>query len=115
MVSFTTGLTKWVDRSGFSVFLIICFVCFGIVGNLIVGVRIYLTTAFVVDDIIAGSNGIVLGWVLLSSELTALVLIVTGLFAVIASWFGLFWVLLCGLLRHCIYLQLIWSFQAMQF
>ena len=110
MVCFATGLTGWIHRSGFSVFLILCIVCVGIVGNLIVGVRIYLTTVIVVV-VFAGTFRVVLGLVFLSFELTALVSTVTRLFAVVASWFGLFCVLLCALLPHGIYRQLIWSFQ----
>ena len=48
MLSFTLGLTRWVDRTRYSVLLFVCFVCVGIVGNLIVGVRIYLTTVIAV-------------------------------------------------------------------
>ena len=35
MVSFSTGLTGWIDRSRTSVFLILCNVCIGIVGILL--------------------------------------------------------------------------------
>ena len=48
MVSFATGLTGWVDRSKFSVFLIICIVCVGILRSFIVGVRVCLTTTILV-------------------------------------------------------------------
>ena len=114
MVSFTTGLTECVDRSEFSVFLILCIVCGGIVENLIVGVRINLTSVIIVV-VVAGAIRVVLGLVFVSFELTTLASIVTGLSEVVANWFGLFWVLLCGLLRHIIYLQLIWIFQTFQF
>ena len=75
MVTFTTGLTGWVDRSVFSVFLIFYIVCVGIVDDLFVGVRIYLTTLIVV--VVAGTNQVVLGLVFLSFVLVALVSIVT--------------------------------------
>ena len=113
IVSYTTGgFTSWVYRSGFPVFLIVCFDCIGIVKDFIIGVRACLTTLFVV--VFAGKIRVALGLVFFSFELTALVSIVTRFFAVVASWFGSFWVLLCGLLRHCIYLQLFLSFQTIQ-
>ena len=37
MVRFATGLTGWVDSSWFSVISVVCFVCVGFVGNLVVG------------------------------------------------------------------------------
>ena len=83
IVSLTTDLTWWLGRSRFSLFLIVCFDCVGINGNLVVGVRICLTIAIVVVN-----NGIifaVLGLVLLSFELPALVSILTWFFAVVAS------------------------------
>ena len=114
MVSFTTGLTMSVDSSKFSVSLIFCVVRFGIVGTLIVLVGACLTTVinFVV---IVGTICFLLVLVFLSFELTALVSIVTWFFAVVASWFDFSWVLLCGLLHHSNYLQLICSFQIIQF
>ena len=108
VVSFTTGLAGLVDRSGFSVFLIICIVCVGIAGIFIVGVGVGLTTIIVV---IVGTIRVISGLVSFSFELTALVLLMTWVFAVVTSWFRIFWSLLCGLSRHSIYLQLIWSFQ----
>ena len=98
----------------FSVIPVICKNCIGFVENPIVGVRVFLTSVIVVV-VIAGPTRVVLALVLLVFELTALVSIVTWLFAVVTSWFGFFWVLLCGLLRHSIYLQCIWGFQAIPF
>ena len=113
MVSFTRCLTGWVDRSRFSVFLIICIVCTAIVRSFIVGVWVCLTTIVIV--VTAGTIRIILALLFLAFELAALVSVVTWLFAVVASWFGFFWVLLCGLLRHSIYLHFIWGFQTIQF
>ena len=48
VVCSTTGLTGWVDRSRYSAFLIIYFVCIRIVGNFILGVRVCLTTIVVI-------------------------------------------------------------------
>ena len=84
MISFTTGLTRWVDTSKFSVFLIVCIDCVGVVGNLIVGVRVCLATVIAVV-VIAGTICVVLGRVFLSFELTAMVSVVNWLFAVVAS------------------------------
>ena len=114
MVSFTTGLTGWVDRSRFSAFLVICIDCDGFIGNLFVGVRICLTTVFVVV-VFAGTLCVVLASVFLSLELRGLLSIVTWFFAVVANWFVFFWVLLCSLLRRSIYLQLNGSFSTIQF
>ena len=114
MVSFTTGVTRWVDRSQFSVFLNIWIVCVGFVGKVIVGVGIWLNTVIVVL-VFAGTIFVVLGSVFLSFELTALVSRATWLFAVVASWFCFFWVLSCGLLRHSVYLEFIWRFQTIDF
>ena len=111
-VSFTIGLTRWVDRCRFRVTSVICFVCIGIIGNLTVGVRVCLTTDIVVVDLVIVVL-VVLCLIFLSFDLTALVAVVSWLFAVVASWFGFFCVSLCGLLRHSIYLQLFWSFQTM--
>ena len=96
----------------FSVVLIICIVCVVIVGNLFVGVKFYLTT---VNVVVAGTTRVVLGGVFLPFELMTLFSIVAWLL----QWWRVdlcfFWVLLCGLLRHSIYLQLIWSVQTIQF
>ena len=108
MVSFTIGLTGWVDRSRSSVFFTTFIVCVGIVG-----VRVCLTTIIVV--VIVTTIRVISGLVFFSCELTALVSIVTWLFAVVASWFGLFWVLLCGLMPHSCYMLFIWGFQTIQF
>ena len=96
MVSFTTDLTGWVDRSWFPVFLVVSIDCVGIFRNFIVGVRVCLTPIIVV----AGTIPVVLGLVSLSFELTALVSIMTWPFAVVATWFRFFWVLVYVLLRH---------------
>ena len=92
MVSFTTGLTGWVDKSRSSDFLILCNVCVSIVGNFIVGVRVCLTTIIIIIIIIVfiSTIPVISGLVFFSFELTALVLIMTWLSSVVASWFGLF-------------------------
>ena len=96
--SFTTGLIGWVDRSRSSLSSNVCVFSVGIVRNFIVGVDVCLTTIIFV--VIVSTIRFVLGLVFLSFELTALVSILAWLFAVVASWFGFFWVLLRGLLRH---------------
>ena len=113
MVSFTTDLTGCVDRSWSSLFLNIYIVCVGILRNFEVGVRICLTTIVIV--VITSTIRVNLSLVFFSFEVTALPSIVTWLFSVVASWFGFFWVLLCGLLRHSIYLHFSWCFQTIQF
>ena len=114
MASFTTGLTGWLNKSRSSVFLIICTVCVGIVGNFNVGVRVCLTTTIIVVQIV-GPIGVISGLVYFSFEWTALIPIVTWLLAMVASWFGLFGVLLCRLMRHSVYLQFIGGFQTIRF
>ena len=99
VVCSATCLTGRKDRSRFSVSLIICIVAFGIVCNfVIVGVRVCLGTSIVVG----GTICIISRLVFLSFELTALISIVTWLFAMVARWFGLSRVLLCVLLDHSI-------------
>ena len=110
VISFLTVLTGWVERSRSSVFLIKCFVFVGIVGSFVVGVRVCLTTTIV----IVGTVLVISGLVFFSFELTALVGIVTWLFALAASWFGLFGGLLCRLLRRSVYVQLFQGFQTIQ-
>ena len=114
MVSSTTAFTGWVDRPRSSVSLILFIVGAGLVRNLIVGVRVCLTTIIIII-VIVSTIPVVSGLVFFSFELTALISKETWLFAVLASWFGFFWVLLCDLLRHSIYLQFIWGFQTIQF
>ena len=89
MVRFTLGLTGWVDRCSFSAIPVIRIVCVGIVRNPSAGVRVCLPTV-IVFVAIAGTIRVVLGLVFFSFELTALVSVVTWLFAVVASWFGFF-------------------------
>ena len=74
LVNFTTSPTGWVDRSRFSVFLIICIACVSIVGSFIVGVRVRLTTVIVV---IVGTICVFSGVFFFSFELAALFPIVT--------------------------------------
>ena len=78
MVSFATGLTRWVDTSRSSAFLTFCIVCVGPAGNFIVAVRVRLTTIIVVVNVstIRVSSGLVF----LSFEWKALDPIVTWLF-----------------------------------
>ena len=64
---------------------------------------------------IVGTVGLISGLVFFSFELTALILIVTWFFTMVARWFGLVWVLLWGLLRHSVYGHFIWSFQTIEF
>ena len=113
MVRSPTGVTGWVNRSWFSVISVICIVCVGNVGYFFVGAKVCLTTVFVVA--IAGTIRLVFGLLFLSFEMTALALVVTWLFAVVTWWFGFFWILLCGLWCHSVYLQIIWSLQTIQF
>ena len=112
MVSFTAGLTRWVNRPMSSAFLIILIVC---ISNVVIffGVSVFLTTIIVV--VVFSTIGVISAWEFFPFHLTALVSIVIWLFAMVASWFGLLWVLLCGLLRHNFYLQFIWGFQNIQF
>ena len=98
-------------RSRSSVSLIIYIVCFGIVCNFVVGARVRLGTTIV----IVGTIRIIPGLVSLSFELTALILILTWFFTMVARWFGLVGVLLWGLLRHSFYGHFVWSFQTIQF
>ena len=108
MVRSATCLTGWKDRSRFSVFLIICIVAFGIACNfVIVGVRVCLGTSIVVG----GTICIISRLVLLSFELTALILIVAWFFTMVARWSGFIGALLWGLLRHSVYGHFIRSFQ----
>ena len=108
MISFTTVLARWVDESRSSVFLITCTDCVGFVRNFIVGFWVCLTT--IIYFVFAGTIHVVLVFACLPFVLTALVSIVTWLFQ---WWF--FWVLLCVLLRHSVYLQFIWGFRIIQF
>ena len=102
-------------------FLFICFVCVGIVEDLVVRVRVCLTTfiavvvVVVVVVVFAGTIQVVLGSVFVSFECTAMILIVTWFFAKVTSWFGFLWTLWRGLLRRSVHLQLLWSFQTIQF
>ena len=107
----TTCLTGWKDRSKSYVSFIIYIVSFGIVCNFVVGVRVCLGTTIVV----VGTFCIISRLVFLSFELTALVLIVTWFFAMVARWSGLARVLLRGLLRHSVYGHFVWSFQTIWF
>ena len=110
VVSSTTGLTGWVDRSRSSVSPFVCIVRFVIAWNFIVGVGVCLGATIVVV-VISGTIRVILDLVFFSFELTTLSLIVTWFFAMVASCFGLFRVLLWCLLRHSVYLHFIWSFQ----
>ena len=101
VVSFTTGLTGWVDKSRSSVFLMICIAYVGIVGNFIVRVTVGLTTTIHIV-IIVGAIRVILGLVFFSFELTTLVSTVTWLFVAVTSWFGRIGVLLCSLWRHSV-------------
>ena len=101
VVSSTTCLTGWEDRSWSSVSLIIYIVSFGIVCNFVVGVRFRLGTSIVV----IGTICIISCLVFLSFELTALSLIVT--------WFLQWWHVGLGLLEFCCGLvasQCLWAF-----
>ena len=111
MVGSTTGLTGWEDRSRSSVSLIIFFVCFGIVCNSVIRVRVWLGTTIV----IVGTICIIWGLVFPPFGLTALILIVTRFFTMVACWFGLSSVSWWGWLRHSVYWQFIWSFETIQF
>ena len=98
------------DRSSSSLSLIIYIGSFGVVCNfvvIVVGVRVCLGTSIVVIGNIRNFSRLVL----LSFELTALVLIVTWFLTMVARWSGLVRVLLWGLLRHSIDGHFIWGFQ----
>ena len=110
VVSSTTGLTGWEDRSRSCVSLIICIVRVGIVWSFIVGVGVCLSTTIVIVGIF-GTIRVISGLVFFSFQLTALILIVTWLFAMLASWSGPFRGLLWGLMRHSVYLHFICGFQ----
>ena len=103
----TTCVTGWKDGFRSSVSLIIYIVCFGIVCNFVVGITVCLGTSIVV----VGTIYLISRLVFLSFELTALVLIVTWFFTMVACWFVLIRILLWGLLRHSVYGRFIWSFQ----
>ena len=112
VVNSTTCLTGWENRSRSSVSLIIYIASFDIVCNFVlVGVRICLRTSIVV----IGTICIVSRLVFLSFELTALSVIVSRFFTVVARWSGLIRVLLWGLLRHSVDGHFIWGFQTIQF
>ena len=83
--------------------LIICIVRFVCDWCFMVGVRVCLGTTIVVF-VFCSTICIVLDLVFLSFELTALISIVTWLFAMVACWFGFFRILLCVLLHHSIQL-----------
>ena len=114
VVSYTTGLTRWSDRSGASVSLIIYIVRVGIVWNFIVAFAVCLSTT-IVFAIIFGTILVISDLVFFSFELKALIPIVTWLFEMVAGWFGLFRVLLWGLMYHSVDLHFIWGFQTIQF
>ena len=110
MVSSATCLTGWKDRSSSSVSLDIYIAFFGIVYDfvvVVVGVRVCLGTSIIV----VGTIHVTSRLVFLSFELTALILIVTCFFAMVARWSGFVRVLLWGLLRHSVYGHFVWSFQ----
>ena len=108
VVSSTTCLTGWENKSRSSVSLIIYIACFDIVFNfVVVGVRVCLGTSIVV----VGTICIISRLVFLSFELSALILIVTRFFTMVARWSGFIRVLLWGLLRHSVDGYFIWSFQ----
>ena len=71
-----------------SVSLIIYIACFGIVCNSVVEVRVWLGTTIVIV-VISSTSRVISGLVFFSFELTALVLIVTWFFIMVARWFGL--------------------------
>ena len=92
VVSSTTGLTGWNDRSRSSVFSNICIVRVGVVGNSSVRVRVCLSTTIVIVGIVC-TVPVISDLVFFSFELKPLISIVTWFFALVASWFGLFRVL----------------------
>ena len=99
MVGSITCPTGWEDRSRPSVSLNSYIVCFGIVCSFVVGVRVCFGTTIVIVGIVR----IIPGLVFFSFELTALILLVTWFFTMVARWFGFVRVLLWGLLRHSVY------------
>ena len=101
VVCSATCLTGWKDRSRSSVSLIICIVRLVCDWCFMVGVRVCLGTAIAVF-VICSTICVVLDLVFLSFELTALISILTWLFAMVACWFGFFRVLLFVLLHHSI-------------
>ena len=109
MISFTTDLTKWVDRSSFSFLSVIFFVCVGIVGLGSVWPPVMLWLFLPAKFVLFWDSSFC------RSSWRHLVSVVTWIFAVVAIWLGFLCVLLCGFMRHSIYLLLIWSFQTIQF
>ena len=108
MVSFTTGVTSYIGVGYLSIRLLVLFALVLLEILLLeCELRVCLTTIFDVF-LNAGILFVVLGMVFV---FTALVLVRTWLCAVVTSWFEFFWILL----RHSIYLQLIWSFQSIHF
>ena len=110
VVGFATGLTGWVHISWIPVFSIVCIVSIAVFGISVVRVRVCLTT---VVNIVSACNFFVVDF--LSFELTALCTIVAWSFAVVTCRLGLFKVRFCGMLRHTVYLQVIWVFLTMPF
>ena len=109
VVSSTTCLTGWQDRSWSSVSLIICIVFFGFVCKLCC---CWGWSLFGALPLFCWQNLCYFGFGLsLSFELTALILIVTLFFTMVARWSGLVRNLLWGLLRHSVYGHFIRSFQ----
>ena len=98
MVCFTTGLT-W-----FSVFSAVCFVFIGVLGSIVDGVRVRLTTIVVI--VVANTICIVWPWSL-SFELILPVSVVTWIFAMMTSWFGFSWNPCVACCVSVLYLQLI--------
>ena len=99
VVSSTTCLTGWEDRSRSSVSLIIYIASFGIVCNfVVVVVRVSLGATIVV----VGNICVISCLVFLSFELTALILMVAWFFTMVARWSGLVRVLPWDLLRQSI-------------
>ena len=86
VLGFTTGLTRWVDGSWFSVISVVCVFGVSIIGILFVGVRVCLTTVIVYVFTI--TICVVFSLVLLSFELTELIWLVTWFFAVVTCRLG---------------------------
>ena len=91
------------DSPWFSIISVVYVVCVGIVGNVVVGVRVCSTTVVVL--VIAGKISSSLGVAELSFELTTLISVMAWPFAVVTSWFGFRRIWFCGLLRHSSHLQ----------
>ena len=112
MVCFSTGFTGQIDISGFAVNSIVCVLISSFAGVFVVKVKVSLTTAIIVFTASTNLVGFTLAF--LAFELTGLIAEVIWFIAVKSRRLRFLGVWFSGLLRHSVYLQLIWSFRAVQ-